>query len=213
MNHYYDAACLYSIMGETGKAVSYLRKALASGFRRFAHIARDRDLNNIRETDSFKALIDEYKLKHKFEVENNENTSQQYQEEYTEIPFVKRGGVFEVKCTINNLPLHFIFDTGASDVSISNVEAAFMMKNGYLTESDVVGRQKFLNANGEISEGTVVNLKSVVFGGLHLDNIKASVVKNQSAPLLLGQTVFNRLGKIEIDNSKQVIKITYNKKL
>ena len=48
IGNYYDAACLYSIMGETEKSISYLRKALESGFRRFAHIRRDRDLNNIR---------------------------------------------------------------------------------------------------------------------------------------------------------------------
>lgn len=209
--NYYDAACLYSIMGETDKAVSYLRKALETGFRRFAHIERDRDLNNIRESEAFKELIKEYQLKHKFEVENNDVDNREYENVTAEIPFSKEGGVCKVKCTINSLPLHFIFDTGASDVSLSNVEAAFMMKNDYLNSADVIGRQNYMNANGEISEGTVINLKSVNIGGFHLDNIKASVVKNQSAPLLLGQSVLARLGKIEIDNVKQVIKITYKK--
>lgn len=209
--NYYDAACLYSIMGETDKAVSYLRKALETGYRCFAHIERDRDLNNIRETDSFKELIKEYQDKHKSEVESNGADNGEYEEVTTEIPFSKEGGVCKVKCTINSLPLHFIFDTGASDVSLSNVEAAFMMKNDYLKNTDVIGRQNFMNANGEISEGTVINLKSVNFGGFHLDDIKASVVKNQSAPLLLGQSVLARLGKIEIDNDKRVIKITYKK--
>lgn len=35
---------------------------------------------------------------------------------------------------------------------------------------------------------------------------------NQSAPLLLGQSVLNKLGKIEIDNDKRNLKITYKPK-
>lgn len=43
---------------------------------------------------------------------------------------------------------------------------------------------------------------------IELTNVRASVVANQNAPLLLGQSVLQRLGKIEIDNEKRVIKIT-----
>ena len=116
-----------------------------------------------------------------------------------------------VKCTINNLPLHFIFDTGASIISMSDVEATFMLKKGYLSSKDVVGKQHFLTADGSVSEGTVLNLRNVNFGGLNLDNIQASVVKNQRAPLLLGQSVMQKLGRIEIDNERRVLKITYKK--
>ena len=42
----------------------------------------------------------------------------------------KHGGVYHVPCKVNGLALDFIFDTGASDVSISLSEAAFMLKNG-----------------------------------------------------------------------------------
>ena len=107
--------------------------------------------------------------------------------------------------------MRFVFDTGASDVSISMVEASFMMKNGYLDKSDVVGSAHYSDALGNISEGTVVNLRKVKFGDLELDNVRASVVKNQKAPLLLGQTVLSRAGKIEIDNQKRVIKVKYLK--
>ena len=126
----------------------------------------------------------------------------------TEIPFTKESGVYKVKCKINGLPLHFVFDTGASDVTISMVEATFMMKNGYLTGNDVVGSQRYMDANGDVSVGTIINLRDVDFGGQSLINVRASVVRNQKAPLLLGQSVLGRLGKIEIDNGKSVIKIT-----
>ena len=57
----------------------------------------------------------------------------------------------------------------------------------------------------------MLNLRNVNFGGLNLDNIQASVVKNQRAPLLLGQSVMQKLGRIEIDNERRVLKITYKK--
>ena len=107
--------------------------------------------------------------------------------------------------------MRFVFDTGASDVSISMVEASFMMKNGYLSKQDVIGSAKFSDAVGNVSEGTVINLKKVKFGDLELDNVRASVVRNQVAPLLLGQTVLSRIGKIEIDNQKKVIVVRYMK--
>ena len=86
-----------------------------------------------------------------------------------------------------------------------------MMKNDYLKEQDIVGSQRYMDANGNVSEGTVINLKTVDFGGLELENVKASVVRNQKAPLLLGQSVLGRLGKIEIDNQRQVLIIKAEK--
>lgn len=207
--NYYDAACLYSIMGEKEKAIGYLRKALEFGFRRFAQIKCDRDLYNIRSEDAYKVLMEEYENMHKHETATDEIDSALYEGHTEEIPFVKDGDLCKVKCSINGLPLHFIFDTGASDVCLSSVEATFMVKNGYLSSSDVVGKQRFLTADGNVSEGTVINLREVKFGNLHLDNIKATVVRNQAAPLLLGQSVLGRLGKIEIDNNRRILKISY----
>jgi clan AA aspartic protease (TIGR02281 family) len=133
-------------------------------------------------------------------------------EKVVEVPFTKENGVTKVKCAINDLPLHFVFDTGAAEVTMSMVEANFMLKNDYITSNDIIGSARYVDANGDISEGTVVNLRKVNFGGLELDNVRASVVRNQKAPLLLGQSVLGRLGKIEIDNSAQTIKITSYKK-
>ena len=207
--NYYDAACLYARMGDKEKALEYLRQAFGHGYRDFAHIAVDYDMDNLREMEEFKALIEEYK--EKFQWGESDTEEKTYEEFTLEVPFTKDGNMCMVKCTINNLPLHFIFDTGASSISMSDVEATFMMKNGYLSSKDVVGKQHFLTADGSVSEGTVLNLRNVNFGGLNLDNIQASVVKNQRAPLLLGQTVMQKLGRIEIDNERRVLKITYKK--
>ena len=205
---YYDAACLYSRMDNKQKALEYLEKSLELDYRRFAHIERDQDMDPIRDMEEFKALILKYKQSDvdgssvRSEVEKSTISSTA---DISEIPFTKESGVYKVKCQINGLPLHFVFDTGASDVTLSMTEASFMMKNGYLSGNDVIGSQRYMDADGDISVGTVINLKDVNFGGQTLKNVRASVVRNQKAPLLLGQSVLGRLGKIEIDNQKHVL--------
>ena len=209
--NYYDAACLYSRMKDKDNAIKHLEKSFQLGYNRFAHVERDFDMDFLRETEAFKALLEKYKSKNEVNGNQSKDTTLKGETVTSEIPFVKEDGVCKVKCKINDLPLHFVFDTGASDVTLSMVEATFMMKNGYLTDSDVIGSKRYMDANGDVSVGTVINLKNVNFGGLDLNNVRASVVRNQKAPLLLGQSVLGRLGKIEIDNSKHILKITHLK--
>ena len=216
--NYYDAACLYSRMGDLDQSMAYLRQSVEKGFSRFHHILADDDLEALRETDAFKDFYNEHK--DQFESikiteliiidENGNNVSNEAlsQSSKIEVPFIPEQGCASVKCSINDLPLTFIFDTGASTVSISQLEANFMLKNGYLKRDDFVGTGRFVDANGDISEGTIINLREVEFGGLKLSNVKASVVRNQKAPLLLGQSVLGRLGSIEIDNPNRKLIIT-----
>lgn len=117
------------------------------------------------------------------------------------------GGTFEIPCKVNGLPLKFIFDTGASDVSISLTEALFMLKNDYLSEGDIMGTQYYSIANGEIAEGTTIRIRKLEFGGLTLYNVDASIVHELEAPLLLGQSAISRLGKIQIDPANSTLTI------
>lgn len=57
----YDAACLYSLMGDKQNALDYFEIALEKGFRDFLHIERDSDLDNIRNERRFIKLVDKYK--------------------------------------------------------------------------------------------------------------------------------------------------------
>lgn len=211
-DNYYDAACLYSLMNEKEKALDYMKKALESGFNNFNHMLRDTDLDNIRDTEEYKSLVEQYASKLVDALEESEEEAE-WVETVVEVPFTRSGGVTKVKCEINGLPLSFIFDTGASTVSISSLEATFMYKNDYLSAKDIVGKSAFVDANGDISIGTVINLNKVTFGGLELDNVRASVVSNDKAPLLLGQTVLSRLGKVEIDYERSVLIITKREKV
>ena len=117
------------------------------------------------------------------------------------------GNTFTVPCKVNGLPLKFIFDTGASSVKISQSEAIFMLKNGYLSENDIAGVQHFQTASGDIIEGTRIIIRKIEIGGMVLRNVEASVVHSDSAPLLLGQSVLSRLGKIQIDYNNSTLTI------
>ena len=204
----------------------------------FDHIDKDSDLDNLRNDADFKALVKQYREaweahlaaeRKLLDPRATEGTKRSApidaapapstkktagtaatatKHGVSEIAFTRTGGVTQVPCTINGLPLHFVFDTGASDVSLSSVEAQFMFKNGYLKPTDVIGRRAYLTASGDVVEGTTVRLRSVTFGGLTLDNVRASITHSQDAPLLLGQSVLSRLGKVEIDNHTNVIRIT-----
>jgi hypothetical protein len=174
--NYYDGACFYSRIGDLDKSLVHLRKAMKLGFKRIHHIYADDDLDALRKTDGFKNLMEGYKQKE--EVSDDTNKATVETASCVEIPFTPDNGCATVKCTINELPLSFIFDTGASTVSLSMVEANFMLKNGYLKKEDFVGSGRFVDANGDISEGTMVNLRNVDFGGLQLNNVRASIVRN-----------------------------------
>lgn len=205
----YNVACVYALLGEKELALQELENVLRGGYVSFNHLYQDPDLQSI-QGDELIQLIEKYQAIcreriARFQEENGQLTRE---EKVVEIPFTASNGVTKVDCTINGLPLNFIFDTGASDVTISQTEANFMYKNGYLSEKDIVGKQRYGTADGSVHVGTVFMIDHINFGGLELNGVKASVVENQRAPLLLGQTVLKRLGKIEIDNEKRVLKIT-----
>lgn len=208
--NWYDQACLYARMGRQDDAVKALKSSLEMGYCKFSHIEHDDDMDPIRDREDFKSLIAEYAAKLQERLEKYSDTAESRKEEAISEVSISRngGGTFEVPCTVNGLALNMIFDTGASDVSISSVEANFMLKNRYLSERDFKGKAYFQTATGEITEGTVITLKEVRIGDAVLKNVDASVVKNQKAPLLLGQSVMERFGTITIDNinSKLIIK-------
>jgi clan AA aspartic protease (TIGR02281 family) len=167
-------------------------------------------MDPIRERDDFKALITKYKQVLQEEMSKvGVDLPSDEDAVVCEVDMKKTyGGTYEVACSVNGLPLKMIFDTGAADVTISAVEASFMLKNGYLSDSDVKGKRNYMTASGDIHEGTILRLKEVKLGDAVLRNVEASVVHSQKAPLLLGQSVLEKFGTITIDNvnSKLLIK-------
>jgi aspartyl protease family protein len=120
----------------------------------------------------------------------------------TVVKMNKKNGVYDVPIEINGSKMFFIFDTGASDITISLTEATFLYKQGTLTDDDFLGTQQYQIADGSISEGTIINLKTVEIGNRLLTNVQASVVHNMGAPLLFGQSALAQFGKVTIDYNR-----------
>ncbi len=120
----------------------------------------------------------------------------------------EESGVYFVPIKINGVDMEFVFDTGASSISISQTEAMFLLKQGKLTENDIKENVQFIDANGDISDGTRIMLREVQIGDVTVYDVEASVVHNQQAPLLFGQSAMNRFGKITIDYENN--RITFN---
>lgn len=121
------------------------------------------------------------------------------------IEMEKQGNLFAIPCKINGLPIKLLFDTGASGVSISLTEAMFMYKNGYLSDDDIGGTAYMQIANGDIVENTEIVIREIEIGGLKITNTKAMVSSTLNAPLLLGQSVIQKLGPIQLDGDKLIV--------
>lgn len=137
--------------------------------------------------------------------ETSRNNSSHSRSKSVVVQMRKEGGVYHVPCKINGTEMEFIFDTGASNITMSLTEAQFLHKQGKLTSEDFMGTQQYQIADGSIHEGAVVVLRKVEIGSWLITNVQASIVDNTEAPLLLGQSALAAFGKISIDYKRNEI--------
>jgi clan AA aspartic protease (TIGR02281 family) len=117
-----------------------------------------------------------------------------------------QSGVFEVPVELNKvLKISFIFDSGASDVSISPDVALTLMRTGTIEQTDFIGSQVYSFADGSTATSEVFILKEIKIGGHVIKNVRASISNSINAPMLLGQSVLQRLGKFSIDNNNHTL--------
>lgn len=114
-------------------------------------------------------------------------------------------GIYTIPCEVNGLKLRFVFDTGASDVHLSLLDAAFMIKNGYIKEEDFIGKNSYLMADGSIAENAIVILKEIKIGNIIIHNVRACISKKMDAALLLGQSAIKKIGKYTVDNNYLIL--------
>ena len=109
-------------------------------------------------------LIDNnIKVLNKTKINQIENNNTEYISISNEenIKMKNKNGVYYIPTEVNGYPMEFVFDTGASTVSISIAEAMLLYKNGKLQKTDILGSQYFSDANGDISEGTKIILRKI----------------------------------------------------
>ncbi|MBS0646958.1 MAG: retroviral-like aspartic protease family protein [Verrucomicrobia bacterium] len=177
--HYFKALS-YHELKQKQRACSEIELAVNSGH----------DINECKE------LSKEINCDNDFQANSN----------VTSIPMKKINGVYEIPISINGvLKLNFIFDAGATDVSISPDVALTLIRTGTVSDSDFRGSQTYKFADGSVAKSKVFIIKEIQIGDKKVRNVKASISNSLDAPLLLGQSVLNRFGKVTIDYNRELI--------
>ncbi len=106
-----------------------------------------------------------------------------------------------------------LFDTGCSNMLISSLELKNLIKSGTLTENDYVTDAILSIADGSLIKNPVYNIREVtvvdINGKEHtLRDIKATVVENPAADILIGSSVIDNLAKksYTVDLEKKLIR-------
>ena len=116
---------------------------------------------------------------------------------------VPRGpdGHYYLTLLVNDKPVEFLVDTGASDVVLTEGDARRVgLETGNLA---YVGRA--MTANGEVRTAPVT-LESVALGPVHDTRIPASVNEGEMGKSLLGMSYLQRFGSIEISDGSMILR-------
>jgi adenylate cyclase len=54
----YNGACLYALLGETGRALDTMERAVGMGYENFRWMQHDPDLDSLRNEPRFRALVE-----------------------------------------------------------------------------------------------------------------------------------------------------------
>jgi clan AA aspartic protease (TIGR02281 family) len=123
----------------------------------------------------------------------------------TSIPMKKDGGVYVVPVSINGAAsIDCIVDSGASDVNIPAEVYRKLVRDGKVQESDLLGTQDYVLADGSSESGRTIRIKSLKVGGITVTNVVASIGGNGSSALL-GQSFLERFHSWSLDNGKHAL--------
>ncbi len=140
------------------------------------------------------------------------NEDESEDENIISIPYTEVGGVKMINVTINGGHIvKMVLDSGCSGATITLNDANYLYHKGLLGAGDVLGAANSIDANGNITLNTVINLSDVTIGEkIHCTDVQAIVTNNPNAPLLLGNDILNRAASYEVDNINKVVKFKLN---
>lgn len=145
-----------------------------------------------------------------YETKRVEKTEQK---NTTDIKLKKQNGIYEVPVELNGvLKIDFIFDSGASDVSISPDIALTLIKTGTIVEGDWLPGAYYSFADGSSAKSRRFTLKSVKIGDKIVYDVVCSISNSLDAPMLLGQSVLSKFGKYSFDYKTEKLEIETNDK-
>ncbi len=129
----------------------------------------------------------------------------QFDTSTTSVLMQEVGGVYVVPVLINDaIPLNFVVDSGAADVSIPADVVMTLMRTGTLKESDYLGEKTYVLGDGSTFPAQTFRIRSLKVGNKVLENVIGSVASVKGG-LLLGQSFLSRFKSWSIDNNKHAL--------
>ena len=122
------------------------------------------------------------------------------------VPLEKSGGVYNIFVSIGKIGRKFVFDSGASDVSISESLERELINTGVITQKNYLSPALYKLANGSIVECRRILLPEMKVGDFTVKNVTVSVTKGNDV-LLLGKSFLDKFSKWTIDNNTQTLKL------
>jgi clan AA aspartic protease (TIGR02281 family) len=126
-----------------------------------------------------------------------------------EIPLESDGhGGFCVSVRINGaMTAKFVVDSGASIVVLPKDMVEGLAKSGAIAETDRVGTDKYVTADGKRHKGERLMLRQLEVGGHIVTNVIADVAPAKAEPLL-GQSFLAKFKSWTLDNRRHVLIIS-----
>ena len=98
------------------------------------------------------------------------------------------------------ITLEFGVDSGAADVSVPLDVFSTLMRTHTIKDSDIIGEQTYVLADGSKSRSIMFTIRSLKVGGKVVENVKGSVAPSQGT-LLLGQSFLKRFKSWSVNNT------------
>ena len=179
-----------AVDGRSDDALEMLNNAFRDGLIKFKMV-KDRPLfKPLREVAGAMEAINKAEIWHYAKL-GQESLDKESSTVWSNIPYKRDGNRLLIEGEVNDVPLPMVFDWRSYENTISAAQAASL-----------------LAASDELKAGTVVNLRSVNLGGQVFDDVRATVVDDEDAPLVLGQAMWMRIMMIYDDEENGIISIS-----
>ena len=129
-----------------------------------------------------------------------------YAQRTEQIPFEKeQNGMIYFDATINGIQEKFLFDTGASGVVLNPVFFSRLKNQGLISQADYLGNTDVIGINNIKVNMEMYNIKSLSVGSFKMYDLLAFLMPDSNAQLIIGQSMFEKLGKVAIDNQNNIL--------
>jgi aspartyl protease family protein len=109
-------------------------------------------------------------------------------------------GHFYVQIKINKVPIRFMVDTGASDISMTIKDA----KKANINTQNLSHFKQYQTANGVIT-GAISNAKEVEIAGMAFKDVAVSINQSQMETSLLGMSFLRKFKKYEFYQDQLIL--------